>query len=218
MLTQILSFVIQYKTIFIIMGLVVGLWYWHVTAIKTAVQARDVYWVNYIENSPVKSDTTIIHHYIPRKDTSGVAAGVAIIDQLYKIKIDSLLATVTNKDSVISALSTPYMGSIKDESFGKLAVTYYPLNASKNKFDWLLTERPPIDSSFIIINNEKMVAIPFRKTAISGNLTPAGLVYAGLKYRVSEFWVVGMNYQISGKSVGSKWTDKLQIGIDYYFY
>lgn len=225
-MNPILNLIASYKSYLIIAGLVIiivlGLWMWHRSIVLQAEQqmkaARDKYWTELIQNSPVKTDTTFVHLYIPRKDTSGFAEAVNQIDSVYRVQVDSLLRTVSDKDSMLIALSTPASGVIREKEVGKLNITYFPLNEPKSKFAWKLTERPPKDSVIVYLDSQRMISIPFRTLAISADVNTVGQLYAGFKVRVSDYWTIGSSYQVVGPVVRNNWYDRLRIGVDYYFY
>jgi hypothetical protein len=221
-----LSLIAGYKSYLIIGGLVImmilGLWMWHKSIVIQAEQTmkadRDKYWTELIQHSPVKTDTTFIHVYIPRKDTSGFAEAFSHADSAHKVQIDFLLRTVNNKDSMLIALSTPASGIIREKEVGRLDIIYYPLNEPKTKFAWKLTERPPKDSIIVYVDSKRMVSIPFRTLALSADVNAVGQLYAGFKIRVSDYWMIGTTYQVVGPIIRNNWYDRLRIGVDYYFY
>ena len=143
-MNTLLELIGAYKSTLIIIGLVgviiLGAWLWHVSDKAQAVSEQkakdDKFYTELIANSPVQTDTITIHKYIPRKDTSGYAAGIAKLDDQYRARIRALLDSTFNKDSLIAKLSTPYEGTISDSSFGVLTITYYPLEDTTKKFAW----------------------------------------------------------------------------------
>jgi hypothetical protein len=220
-LDSILSLATQYKSYLIatgaIIALFVALYLWHLSAVQSATDARDVYWTNLIKNSPVKIDTVTI--WIEKKipDIEGTAAALAQLDQLTqanKATIDSILKTVANKDSLITTLYIPQSAIIRDTALGKLSLFYKPLN---KQFDWSLTERPPIREKETIITKEKIVPLPFRTFALDGILTTSKQIFLGASLR-SDNWIFGAGYDVLGLEADNKWSSRLQIRVSYFIW
>ena len=210
MFTTIITFLKANQYYFII-GVVAALIGWHFLAIKLAVNKNNAEWVQRIKDAPVKTDTVTIVHFIPQPNIGGSGSGTSKKNPA----IDSLIAVCANKDSVIQSLGSTKSAVFNVDSLGKLTLGYDPL---PNLFTWDLTDRPAVPVKTITVTNEKMILVPFRTLGISVDLNPAGPTYAGLKYRVSDFWVVGASYQILGNNASANWINRLRLGIDYYVY
>jgi hypothetical protein len=194
-----------------------GLWFWHISEIRDAEENKDAWWVEHIKNSPVKSDTVVSKKYILRKDTSGIAAAVSLVDSAKQAQIDSLLKSSVDKDSLIAALATTKSGTIADSSFGKLIITYDPLFRPA-VFRWQLVERPPIVETIVTINNEKLVPLPFRRLSLNTTVNSVGQVHVGAGYRLDN-WLMGFGYQVLGPGASiTTWREKLQLNASYFIF
>ena len=197
--------------IYVFIGVFVLLLGWHFLAVKKAVEANDATWVQRIKDAPEKIKIVTDTVFVQKPNIGGSGIGVSHPDA----RIDTLIATIVNKDSLIRSLATPKTMDTSVADLGKLSLGYVPLG---NYFTWSLTNRPPVPITTVTITKEKMILVPFRTLAVSADLNPVGQGYAGLKYRVSDYWIIGTSYKILGADLGTKWTDNLRLQIDYYFY